>query len=202
MVPRLFPDSLIVCAGSGPSLVPADIVQAKAAGAKILAVNSAYQACPETPDVLFAADQKWWGWHPDAVALPIPKFSFHPTAIDGVTTLDWLLGDGLSWDPTRLIGGGHSGYAAVNLAALLGARRILLLGYDMAPSPAGAHHFHPDHPDGSHLQYPYRRSIYQTLLRPLSEHGITLINVSRRTAIPSVRRGTLSKSLQEFACCQ
>lgn len=198
MVPYLgiWPSATVVCVGSGPSLDRADVELARWSGAKILAVNSAYTCCP--PDALFAADAKWWGWHPDALDLPCLKFAFPPNppmALPGVDVLDWTTGDGLDLSPTRLRSGGHSGYAAVNLAVHLGARRIVLLGYDCAPGPSGNHHFHADHPDGSHLQYPYRRSVYQTLLKPLQALGITLVNASRRTAIPIVPRMDLEAAL-------
>ncbi|HCZ48509.1 MAG TPA: hypothetical protein DCZ11_05850, partial [Gammaproteobacteria bacterium] len=38
---------------------------------------------------------------------------------------------GLSASPLRIHQGGNSGYQALNLAVLLGAERVILLGYDM-----------------------------------------------------------------------
>jgi hypothetical protein len=200
MVPRLFPGSTVVCGGSGPSALASDVLFARESGATILAVNSAFELCAPYPDVLFAADAKWWGWHPEAVALPSLKFGFHPTNTPGVKTLDWSLGTGIDPDPARLRGGGHSGYAAINLAVHLGARRIVLLGYDLLPGEQGQHHFHADHPDRSHLHYAARSAIYATLQEPLAALKVTLVNASRRTAIEDVLRLPLKQALVAPLC--
>ncbi len=201
MVPRVWPDSTIVCVGSGPSLTAADVILARTAGAKILAVNSAYQLAKDA-DALFAGDVKWWGWHPDATLHPGLKFALPPVSHPDITTLDWSTGIGLDLDPSRVRGGGQSGYAAINLAFHLGGGTIVLLGYDCAPGPEGTHHFHGDHPDGSHLHYEYRRSVYQTILGPLERLGVRLVNASRRTAIPAIPRVALEDVLPRVTCYQ
>lgn len=200
MVPYsgIWPSSTVVCVGGGPSLVAADVAFARSAGAKILSINSSYQCFEGCPDALFAPDAKWWGWHPEALGFACIKVAFPPdppVTLPGVDIVDWTTGDGVDLNPTCLRGGGHSGYAAINLAMHMGARRIVLLGYDGAPGPDGRHHCHPDHPDGSHIQYHYRRAIYQTLVKPLETLGIALINASRRTAIPFVPRQPLCRAL-------
>lgn len=201
MIPKLWPESVIVCVGSGPSLTIADILTAQDAGAKILAINTAYQYVPYALDALLAADAKWWDWHRDAVALPHPvKFCLQPTPYPAVTMLQWTTGTGLDMDPSRVRGGGHGGYAAINLAVHLGAAKIILLGYDLAPAVDGADHCHPPHPDGSHLHYAHRRAIYQTLLEPLSALGVTILNASRRTAVPAIPRVTLDEALEAVLC--
>lgn len=42
--------------------------------------------------------------------------------------------------------GGNSGYQAANLALHTGARRIVLVGYDMRRGADGRAHWHGDHP--------------------------------------------------------
>ncbi len=195
MVPRLFQGQTIVCVGSGPSLSVADIRFAQGAGARILAVNSSYKLVPNEPDVLFAADAKWWGWNPDALNLACLKFALPPTDLPGVTTLEWTLGEGLDENPAQVRGGGHSGYAAINLAAHLGAAKIILLGYDLCPDASGADHCHAPHPDGSHPKYEHRIGVYASLLQPLATFGISCVNASRRTAIPSLPRLSLAEAL-------
>ena len=194
MVPRLWPESTIVCIGSGPSLIAADVYLAKTAPVRTLAINTAYQWVP-SPDVLVGADAKWWGWHPDAVALPSLKFSLQQTPYPQVIPLTWTTGDGIDLDPTRVRGGGHSGYAAINVAVHLGARTIVLLGYDLAPNAHGDDHCHAPHPDGSHLQYAHRREIYRTLLAPLADRGIRIVNASRETTVPEIPRLSLAEAV-------
>jgi hypothetical protein len=65
--------------------------------------------------------------------------------IPGVTYLEKRFDAGLSTDPTGLHVRGTSGYAALNLAFLKGAKRILLLGYDFNQDNGQAHWY----PDGA-----------------------------------------------------
>jgi len=93
---------------------------------------------------------------------------------------------GLEMDvPQGLRSGGHSGYAAVNLAAQLGATRIVLLGYDMQ-APNGQHHFFDKPASAMHLAYTGRLRVWPTLLAPLAAHGITLLNATRSTALTCI----------------
>lgn len=204
MVPRLYHDATIVCIGSGPSLTASDLslvydaCRTDGRHTRSIAVNTAFRYAPWA-DVLFASDEKWWGWNPDALAFPGLKFALPPTTIDGVTTLQWSTGVGVDMDPTRVRLGGHSGYAAIGVAIHLGAKRIVLLGYDLAAAPDGRQHVHEPHPDGSHLKYEYRRAVYRTLQQPLDRLGIAIINASRRTAIPDIVRMPLAVALASLA---
>ena len=54
---------------------------------------------------------------------------------------------GLSMDPELLHTGSNSGFQVLNLAVLLGASRVLLLGYDMRITGERTH-WHGDHPAG------------------------------------------------------
>jgi hypothetical protein len=55
-----------------------------------------------------------------------------------------------STDPAYIHHGYNSGYAALNLVLLMGARRIVLVGYDMQLGPGGRRHFFGNHPPGLH----------------------------------------------------
>lgn len=92
---------------------------------------------------------------------------------------------GLSLSPGRLNTGGNSGYQAVNLAVLLGAARIILLGYDMKPSATGALHCHPDHPDRNPhaAQLALWAGRFRSMLPDLGRMKVEVVNCSRETAI-------------------
>lgn len=82
---------------------------------------------------------------------------------------------------------GNSGYQAANLAFLLGARRICLLGFDMQPKD-GVNHFHGDHRGGT-LTNP-NNGLYRDWIKGFSElhealagEGVELVNCSRETAL-------------------
>lgn len=202
-MPRLWPGSTIVCIGSGPSLTTQDIVEARRSGAILVAINNACfvcSGCDCLPDVLYAGDAQWWAWHRDVPddLLPYYQFTLQPEAKAfrwTVRVLNWRLKDGIDHDPSRLATGGHGGFQAINLAVHLGARRIVLLGYDMQPGAFGEHHCHPEHPNLHHPRYEVRKEVYSTLLGPLQDLGITIRNASRETAITAIPRCTLAEAL-------
>lgn len=106
-------------------------------------------------------------------------------------TLNWVAGawgDGIGRD--RLHYGGHSGYQAINLAYLWGARRIILIGYDA--SSGGAHFFgrHPAPLDVA-TQYQEFMPAYRRLAADLAAEGVEVLNCSRATAIDAFPRGSL-----------
>lgn len=108
----------------------------------------------------------------------------------------------LSWKPSRAADGlgrdslhqGHnSGYQALNLAYLLGARRIVLLGYDMQMTGARAHFF-GDHPAGCYAESNYRQDFlpaFPALARDLADEGIDVVNCTPHTALTCFRRAAL-----------
>lgn len=100
---------------------------------------------------------------------------------------------GLSTEPGVIhnAGSASSGYQAINLALLLGATRVLLLGYDMQHDGRRAHWF-GDHPraissgnlNPTHFVETYRE------MRP-ENYGLEVINCSRRTALDAFPRMAL-----------
>ena len=78
--------------------------------------------------------------------------------------------------------GDNSGYQAINLALLLGAERIILLGFDLMMTGTQRHWF-GDHPDPMNVtsNYPGFISHFATI-KP-EEYGLEIWNCSRRTAL-------------------
>lgn len=185
-VPRLFPGATIICAASGPSLTLDDLATCDCTGVPTVAINDTYRLVGDAV-AIFAADAKWWARTPAARQRPSYKYCLSPTWVDGtdgIRTLARTGQTGLELDPTGLRSGGHSGYAAINLAYHLGASTIVLLGYDMKPGPDGAHHWFGEHPDGSHPRYEQWLRLYPELCWELWQQGVRLWNASRETAIP------------------
>lgn len=184
MIPRLWPKETIVCVASGPSLTYADPARCRP-HARILAVNDGVDRAPWA-DALYAAEEKWWTWNQGS--LPRYKFTVsEPAAMR--YSLQFVKPQqeaGLCLDPDGIAHGGHSGYGAVNIAYHLGAKRIVLLGYDMQPGPEGQHHFFGDHPDGSHLAYASRLKLWPALDAALHAQGVELFNATRQTALTCI----------------
>jgi hypothetical protein len=193
-VPRLFPDRTIVCIATGPSLTRED-VEACRDKAPVIAVNDAVRYAPWA-DVLYACDAKWWSEHPETMTFTGRKYGLRAASgRPDVTVLKQGTDGGLSLDPTTLCTGKNSGYQAINLAVLLGAVRILLLGYDMQAAGTQVHFFgnHPwpsgPTPFGLFLAH------FQTLVAPLRAAGVTVVNCTRSTRLTCFPRQPLAEAL-------
>lgn len=200
-VPRLWPGSTIVCVGTGPSLIAADLATCRG-GAHVLVVNDAYRLALWA-DVLLAVDAKWWDWHRGAPEFQGLKYTLqrHETPWPGVVVLRATGQAGLDTDPSGLRTGGHGGYAAINLAYHLGASKIVLLGYDLCAASDGQHHYFGEHPDRTHPNYDVRRAAYASLYVALAERCVALVNASRVTTIPDVPRQSLEDALALEPAC-
>lgn len=119
----------------------------------MIAVNDAYRLLPGAA-VLYACDAAWWHHHKGAPDFQGERWSSHgspsPTRHNDKTEVAERYGVRLVWgrdqagfstDPEAIHYGSNSGFQAVNLALLMGARRVVLVGFDMH----GAHFFgaHP-----------------------------------------------------------
>jgi hypothetical protein len=91
--------------------------------------------------------------------------------------------------------GQNSGYQAINLAVHLGASRIVLLGYDMQPSPEGVDHFFGDHAHGVRVPFLDLRPYFDSLVEPLKALGVQVLNATRRTALSCFPCVPLSEAL-------
>jgi hypothetical protein len=195
-VPKLFPNSTVVCIGAGPSLTPAE-VDACRGRAPVVVINNSYKLAPWA-DVLYAADRKWWDWEKGAPAFLGLKYSIAPMLAGlypDVQVLRNTGASGLELEPTGLRTGMHSGYQAINLAVHLGAARILLLGYDLSDAPDGRKHWHPDHPGRNASPYPQMLAAFPSLVEPLSAIGVTVVNCSRRTVLEVFPKARLEDEL-------
>jgi len=192
-VPRLWPNSTIVCLGSGPSLTQAAVDRCRHVG-HVIAVNDSVRFAPWA-EVLYAADVKWWrrfAGMPDFRGL---KYSImatdaqRPTAQQEYRDIRILRNtgaSGLELDPTGLRTGCNSGYQAINLAVHCGARQILLLGYDMHGD-----HFFGSHPDHTTPPFALCLPMFPTLVDPLAAAGVSIVNLTPGSAIRCFPMGTL-----------
>lgn len=198
-VSKLWPGSTIVCIGTGPSLTVEDVEFCRGR-ARAIAIKDAVRVAPWA-DVLYAAgsdNSKFWKRPENAsviASFPGLKFSVDEQAKSVSTVLQWGKMDGLSTDPTRLALGHNSGYQAINLAALLGASRIVLLGYDSQPDKDDRDHFYGQHWHGRAPNYHLMNAYFPTLVAPLRAIGVEVINASRVSALACFTKKTLSEAL-------
>ncbi len=195
-VPRLFPGKTVVCLASGPSLTAADVDWCRGK-APVVAVNDTHRLAPWA-DVLYACDAKWWEAYRGVPAFTGLKFSLEKRAsIWGVSVLERTGERGVELEPTGLRTGMNSGYQAINLAVHLGARQILLLGYDMQAPASGPSHFFGEHPRTlrRHNHYGAFAERFDSMVEPLKALGVDVVNCSRQTALKAFRRQALIEAL-------
>ncbi len=192
-VPRLYPGGTIVCIGTGPSLTPADVAYVRGRATAVIVVNDAYKLAPWA-EVLYACDSKWWYWkrgEKDLASFAGLKYTLDLKAAHyGAQALRNTGDTGLDVRPTCVRNGRNSGYQAINVAVHLGAAKIVLLGYDMQ----GDHYF-GHHPDQSRPPFQHCLKWFQTLVKPLAELKIDIVNCTRKTALLCFPRQPLEEAL-------
>lgn len=199
--PRLWPGSTVVCIGSGPSLLPADVDYCRDR-ARVIAIKDTHRIAPWA-DVLYCGDEFWWQAYRDSIAFAGLRFALASPEQRWLSLLEacgvhrLTIGDAtrLESDPTRLATGGHSGYQAINLAVHLGAARVVLLGYDMKPADDGRAHYFGSHAY-SKKKPPFQwLDTFNAMPARLAELGVTVLNASRETALTVFPRVSLEEAL-------
>jgi hypothetical protein len=103
--------------------------------------------------------------------------------------------------PGVIGGGGNSGFQALNLAVQLGARRVLLIGFDINDA-AGKHWYgrngwaganNPD--DGCFRRW---RAALDAAAPVLAACGVDVINASPVTTLQGFRKATVEAALQQW----
>jgi hypothetical protein len=201
-VERIWPGETVVCIASGPSLTREDceLVRGKA---RVIAINNSYQLAPFA-DALYACDARWWKWHKGAKDFHGLTFALERRSAQyrkDITVLKVGKPEGLSLDPMYLNTGKNSGYQALNLSVLMGASRVILLGYDMQRGPKGEMHWHPEHPMKTPHMYVEFRRRFESLIEPMRTAGVEVINCTRSTALECFPKRPLEQmfSAQERA---
>ncbi len=184
MIPRLADGGAVVCIASGPSLTTEDVNAVR--GHVAIVINDAIQLAPWA-QVLYSSDSLWWERHKGApkfaglrYKVSASPFRLEKSRWSGVTMLHNTGEKGVDFTADSLRTGKNSGSAAINLAVHLGAKRILLLGYDMGPYQ-GRHHFCDPAPMQHRSPYEMFRKFMATMVQPLQDAGIEVLNCTRRT---------------------
>lgn len=204
--PNWYPDwsgETAIVVASGPSAVeqPLDVGRG-IQGVHFLAIKSSIELC-RWADVLHAADYLWW-----SQVNGYPDFDGIRTTLNRRASLQsWNVNlvrcgvgtNRMEFDDLGKVGwGGNSGFGAVNLAAQLGASKIVLVGFDMRID-LGIR-WHPDH--GGQSANPDIRTVerwrtYLDAAAPeLARRGIKVINASKNSALKAFERMSFWESLR------
>jgi hypothetical protein len=207
-------DAASVLIGGGPSLTreqvaQVELVREQRRALRVIAVNDAYQLAPFA-DICYFADSEWWGWHkdrPDFQAFAGQKCSISDSGGNIKDPAVHILRNangrghsfGLSLDPKQIVTGSNSGYQALNIAVLAGAKTILLLGFD-AREPTGKTHWFGDHPKREPIAaYAEYRKAFSAGERAILAAGVKVVNCSPGSAIDSFPKMDLEDALRLYA---
>lgn len=189
----------------GPSLSLSQVRLLGIARAKnlirVVAVNDAVYPC-WFADLVIAYDRQWWDYHGTLPAFPGVKASIDdpdlPRRHEDIHYFRKTGTVGFDPDPECLRTGGNSGYGALQVCAHLGAKTILLVGYDM--KSAGNHWF-GSHPPGVWRRPPVmetRARQFDDLAAPLAELGIRVVNCTPGSGIGAFETGSLEFELSRL----
>ena len=195
---------------------------------KAIAINDAY-LWADWADVLYAADSSWWADHARGIPKPMLKLNaaqvrerfeafqgdrcaVQNSGSDITDARVHLLrnknvdpngrgihGTGLSLDPGALVTGSHSGWQALNVAVLAGARDSILIGFDGQVAKDGRTHWSGGHPmptpEAAYAQY---RKAFSLGESDLKAAGVRVLNASPGTAIDTFEKVDLRVGLARF----
>ena len=196
--PRLWPGECVAILAGGSSLTQeqADYLQGKC---RVIAINRAWTLAPWA-DMLYACDHdSFWRWHPEALAFPRTKVVVRKTWMNNEAWREMkALADagvkvichssrncpcearheGCSPDP-GVVRGDNSAFQLLSVIAHTGATTVLLLGLDMA-----GRHWHEGYREIGVPDYSHMIGRFETLVKPLAQAGVAVLNLSSKSAIP------------------
>ena len=181
-IPRIWPDSTVIIIGGGLSVAKVDMDVLFNPKFRTIGVNHAFSLGPV--DLLWFGDFQWYQDNQVAVhefaglkctcAAQLPEKPWPD--IKRVRRSRKLMGvestraDAVSWN-------NNSGGSAINVAYHLGAKRVLLVGFDMR-RVSGASHFHGHYPKRNRDRDPYPRHLdcFGAIAEDAEKLGLEIVN--------------------------
>lgn len=150
---------------------------------RVIAVSDAAFPC-WFADLCFSSDAKWWDHHRGLPAFPGAKVSRNALGRYDVQHLRETGAEGYDPEPGAIRHGSNSGHQAVHLAAQLGAREIVIVGFDFSDDGAREHWFgkHPGRMDMHSNTSEWRRK-FRILTDELNRLGVVVVNASLASTI-------------------
>jgi len=222
-VPKIWEDGDVWILGGGPSVmkqfnIPNSVVQSVMNNTSSPSVYSPYMSALHDKhviginisfmigdwiDMVFFGDTKFYKMYKEKLAaFPGLKVSCH-VDLKNNPWVKYLAKNGkkslgISPDPSSIGWNSNSGAAAISVAANAGAKRILLLGFDMCKDAGNRKHWHNEYTVFGRQQIPVRghrtarvaplpfeRHLkgFPTIARDAKARGIEIINVCPTSAI-------------------
>lgn len=172
----------VVCA-TGPSL-KREVVDSLKGRCSVVVVSDAFRLAPWA-DALASTDAGWWHHNADALEFAGKKFGAMPSfrEVRGVEIL-----------PAETHT--NSGLLGVMTAVHLGAKQVLLLGFDLH-SPG--QHFFGRHKEPLKSTTAQRMEVFRRQFAGYKPRGVEIINCTPGSALDCYPRGNLADCLAEPA---
>ena len=196
MIESIFtPDQKIIVLGGGPSLGEMDLEPIKSY--PVIGTNAAV-FLGDWVDIIFWGDDRFYRWYPNALEnfpnrvihcatqyKDHPKFEYlekvpAPEQTKKIDPIVWNKNK-IAWFTNR---GGNAGASAIALSLKLGAKQIILLGFDFK-TKNGKHNYHSYHnhtPDKSIYQNKFLIH-FERLAEETERLGIQVINATPDSAL-------------------
>lgn len=166
----------------------------------VIGVNNAYELGLWV-DACFFGDCSWYLVHrfklakwPNMKVTCCPRFERRkPDAMEGIKFLKRTQKDkrgegrhGITTKPGMICWNNNSGASAINLAVLFGAKRVVLLGFDM--NMDGHTHWHSGH--GKKSSPPFRRHLrnFPLIAQHAKEMGVEVLNASPKSSLDCFKK--------------
>lgn len=199
--PRMWDNATVVIIGGGPSLqaMPWDALRQTllTSGARTIACNDAYLL--NWPDMVVFGDWEWYKIHRNVYAWQAFQglkvgCCFEALGEPGLFALERR---DLKWQtqPGRIGWFGNTGVSAINLAVNLGAKKVVLLGFDMKHDKAGNSNWYDKLKDKTIHPASYNR--FKLLADRLPQSiGVDVFNANPDSAWDRFPRMTWQEALQ------
>jgi len=206
-IPQLFKGQTVYVLGGGPSLrelQDSDLLKGRAT----LAVNNALYL-GNWVSTLFFGDAKWYWWNKDRVTQYAgPKYSLN-IVVEGrdksvvdepdIQLIRKARTFGCSSDPGGIGWNRSSGAGAIDLARMMGASRVVLLGFDMR-RVNDEKNYRKHENDGKTNPNPWPCFIagFEKLATATNAIGFEVLNATPETALECFPKINLTDALAQF----
>jgi hypothetical protein len=181
---------------SGPSANVQDAQLLRRRCDILIAINDSWRLCRGVDgsyfaDIIYGTDMKWWTYAIGDIMRDFDgdlwtqrqQWTELPESL-GIKCMESECKPDICTVSGKIHTGSNSGFAAINLAYHLGAKTIILLGYDMQVDVLGKrHHDLVKRPDALNVGSNYNNfAKHFDSINP-KKHGIEILNASRRTLL-------------------
>jgi hypothetical protein len=194
-IPEDWKGETVFIVGGGPSVLHQRPQRLE--GRKVIVINSSYEVCPFA-DYLYFGDNRWHDEHKSRDAFKaFMKRGGKVVTVSHPSSGPYLLklrritptseANGLTTTRTGLSSQKTSFQGAMNLAAMLGAKRLVLLGLDGKRTESGVSHHHAPHKwptKEGNITWERQKAQLQFIVEPLKKLGVEVFNTCPDSAFP------------------